>query len=160
MSHQDEVIKLLRSIDASLKTLVNAAFNKARERQNGNGHSIAPDVADDRDLDGKWGDPELRFKPRDWNGDDFKGCNFSQCPPELLDLVADSLDYFARKADQEGDAKKAKYQRLDAARARGWSQRLRNGWQAEGANAGDDSSGFGASGFEDDADDFNSGVGF
>jgi hypothetical protein len=50
----------------------------------------------------------------------------SECPPAYLDLVASRLDYFAAK---EEDAKKARYNRLDASRARGWAARLRNGWK-------------------------------
>ena len=42
-------------------------------------------------------------------------------------LLAERYDYFAGK---EPDQKKANYNRLDAARARGWAARLRGGWTA------------------------------
>lgn len=79
-------------------------------------------------LDGPHGNPKLRFIPRDWTGSrEYKGALFSECPPELLDLAADSLDYFAGKAEDE---KKKKYDLLDAARARGWAARIRGGYVA------------------------------
>jgi hypothetical protein len=119
-----ETLALLRSIDASLKQLV------AQSR--GTPAAGAKAVAPDRDLDSQWGDPELRFMPRDWTGPSFKGRKFSECPPDLLDLVAESCDYFARKADENGEkTDKGKplsdYKRLDAARARGWAYRIRTG---------------------------------
>lgn len=87
-------------------------------------------VAPDADLDGPYGDPELRFTPRDWTGEPHKGRRFSECPPDLLDLVASSLDYFAAKAEKEGKTTAsgkpvADFNRKDAARARGWAARLR-----------------------------------
>lgn len=121
MSATDETLALLRSIDASLKELV------ARKRA-----AQPKAVASDRDLDGKYGDPVLRFSPRDWTGQSFKNCHFSQCPPDLLDLVADTLDWFGRQADEKGElTDKGKpvgdFKRADAARARGWAKRAREG---------------------------------
>ena len=85
-----------------------------------------PDVAFDADLDGPYGNQPIRAKdPKDWTGESQLGKPLSECPPAYLDLVAARLDYFAQHSD---DPKKAKYNRLDAARARGWAQRLRNGW--------------------------------
>jgi hypothetical protein len=117
----DDALALLRSIDASLKVLV------AQSRA-----AAPPAVASDRDLDSKYGDPVLKFVPRDWRGDDYKGSRYSMCPPELLDLVADTNDYFARQAEAKDERTSsgkpvAPYKRLDAARARGWAARLRSG---------------------------------
>lgn len=112
MGATDETLRLLRSIDNSLKSLV-AMQGGARQTER-------------VDLDGQHGDPIVKAKdPRDWTGDSMKGRRFSECPPEYLDMIAERFDYFAGK---EEDAKKARYNRLDAARARGWSQRLRGGW--------------------------------
>lgn len=112
-----ESLALLRSIDASLKALLLVMSQ---------GRASSPD-APRVDLDSQHGNPKLRFLPRDWNGSGaFKGLLFSECPPDLLDMVADSLDYFASKAEDE---KKKKYDTLDAARARGWAARLRGGWK-------------------------------
>jgi hypothetical protein len=80
----------LRSIDASMSELV-------RQKR-----AAAPKpVASDRDLDGKYGNPVLKFNPRDWNGAPFKNRRFSECPPDLLDLVANTFDWFAEQADQK-----------------------------------------------------------
>lgn len=121
MSASEETLVLLRSIDASLKLLV------AQRRE-----SLPKPVASDRDLDGKWGDPELKFMPRDWTGPSFKGRHFSECPPALLDLAADTFEYFARKAEESDERTEkgkpvAEYKRADAARARGWAKRMRDG---------------------------------
>jgi hypothetical protein len=84
-------------------------------------------------LDGPHGDPIVKAKdPRDWTGEPMNGRTFSQCPAEYLDLLAERYDYFA---ERETDATKQRYNRLDAARARGWAARVRNGYQAPVAAA-------------------------
>lgn len=121
---EPRVIELLASIDASLKTLVTIA--QARR-------SAAPAGAPSVDLDGPHGDPEVKAKdPRDWTGEPMKGRRFSECPPVYLDLLADRYEYFAT---QEPDEKKRNYNRLDAARARGWAARKRSGWTSPVAAA-------------------------
>ncbi len=119
-----DVIDVLRSIDASLKQLL------ALQRGN-----QPPQVASDSDLDGQWGDPVIRAKdPRDWTKESQLGKPFSACPAEYLDLVASRLDFFAEKAEAEGTLTTtgkpvAPYNRRDAARARGWAARIRRGWK-------------------------------
>jgi hypothetical protein len=105
-----ESVQLLRSIDASLKALVMATV---------------PQKPVKVDLDGQYGDPILKARdPRDWTGETMVGRKMSQCPAEYLDLLAERYDYFA---GNETDAKKAGYNRLNAARCRGWAERIRNG---------------------------------
>lgn len=84
----------------------------------------------DSELDGKYGDPQVKFNPRDWHGEDQKGRTFSACPPEFLELLASSYDYFAKMNDEKGekDSKggpKSKWDRKSALLARGWAARLR-----------------------------------
>lgn len=124
----DEVLDVLRSVDATLKEML--ALAKQRTAQTRAASSTA--VATDRDLDGKYGDPVLKFDPRDWTGPRFKGRHFSECPPELLDLVAETFEFFGRQADEKHEVTdKGKpvgdYKRQDAARARGWAKRMREG---------------------------------
>lgn len=108
---------LQQSIDVTLKAILHVL---------GQGRATGQPEAPRVDLDNPHGNPKLRFLPRDWSGSaEFKGLTFSECPPDLLDLVADSLDYFAGKQE---DATKKKYDTLDAARARGWAARKRSGW--------------------------------
>lgn len=121
MSATEETLTLLRSIDASLKLLVKQKAADAPKA-----------IASDRDLDGKYGDPELKVCPRDWTGPSYKGRKFSECPPALLDLAAEMFDYFGRQADEKNErTEKGKpvgeYRRLDAAKARGWAKRIREG---------------------------------
>ena len=93
----------------------------------------------DADIDGPRGDPEVRFMPKRWTGTDCKGRPFSACEPEFLDLLADAYEWFAQRDDEsnavdKNGGPKSKWSRLDAARARAWSARLREG-QGGGAAA-------------------------
>lgn len=122
----EQAVDLLKSIDASLKQLVNLLKqNKPKE------------IADARDLDGQWGDPVIKAAdPRDWSGPEQKGKRFSQCSSEYLELVASRLDYFADVAEREDKQTAngkpvAPLNRRDAARARGWAKRVREGWQGD-----------------------------
>lgn len=128
-----EVLQVLRSIDNSLKELVLIA----RHKRGGAAAGAAP--APDRDLDGKYGDPVVKFHPRDWRGQECKGLNFSECPVDFLDMLAETFDYFADKAEKSGEKTTsgkpvAPYKRQDAARARGWAARIRSGHVATQAN--------------------------
>jgi hypothetical protein len=125
-----DTTQLLTEIRDALRELVALSKQRLSRTTNGTGGGA---VASDSDLDGKYGDPEVKAKdPRDWNGPQMKGRKFSQCPPEYLDLIADRFDYFAARDDKENarDDKgnpKSKYARRDAARARGWAARMRAG---------------------------------
>lgn len=120
-----DAITLLRSIDATLKQLL--AQTKAHTPK---------EIASDADLDGQYGDPIVKVKdPRDWTGPSMKGRRFSECPSEYLEMVASRLDFFAESAERENKIAsngkpEAPYRRRDAARARGWAQRVRNGWKS------------------------------
>jgi hypothetical protein len=81
------------------------------------------------ELDGKYGDPEVRFMPKNWRGEDCTGRPFSQCPPALLEQLASVLERFADEDEAEGATTssgkpRAPYRRKDAALARGWARRL------------------------------------
>lgn len=122
----NEAIALLRSIDGSLKQLL---------RQQG-GAAAGLEVADDRDLDGSYGNPVVKFNPRDWHGESMKGRTLSECPADFLELLAGTFDYFAKKAEESGETASngrpvAPYKRKDAARARGWAKRIREGYAVD-----------------------------
>ena len=119
-----ETLKHLASIDATLKAIL-LVLSESR--------NDAP-KANDRVCDGPHGDPIIKAKdPRDWTGEPMTGRRFSECPPEYLDLLAERYDYFAGR---EEDEKKARYNRLDAERARGWAARIRGGYRATVPDAG------------------------
>ena len=126
----DRALELLTSIDNSLKRLL--ALSTARAHTHGAGAPGGGAVASDRDLDGQYGNPDIRADPKDWTGPSFKKRPMKECPAEFLDLYAEMKDYFGRKADENGDTTdkgvpKSKYEFLDAARARGWAARIRSG---------------------------------
>lgn len=150
MGASEETIALLKSIDASLRTLVARGGAAAP----GGGGS---DVADDRDLDSQYGDEQIKFSPRDYSGPSVKGLRMSECPPEALDLLATAYEFFAQKNDDNGEKTtqgkpKSTFDRRSARRARGWAKRLRGGWKPKTTSS--------ASGGAESADDFGDGSDF
>ncbi len=104
------------------------------------GGAAAPPPASDTDLDGQYGNEEIKKNPKRWDGDSMVGRKMSECPPEFLDVLASHFDYKAEReaedsvnaTDDETRASKKKYSgysRKSAARARGWAARLRTGWK-------------------------------
>ena len=94
--------------------------------------SSAPQVAEDSDLDSKYGDPEVRFIPQrmkeKWGH--LEGQSYSQCPVEFLEDLAGFLEWKAKKQEEGGEVTakgqpKATYTKRDAARARGWALRIK-----------------------------------
>lgn len=121
-----EVLSALKRIEAKL----DAALAKRQSEERRKPAPAAENVASDRDLDGKYGNPKVRFDPKNWDGGSCKGRLFSDCPADYLDMLANAYEYFASK-NAAVDEKKASYERLDAARARGWAKRIREGWDAD-----------------------------
>jgi hypothetical protein len=82
--------------------------------------------ASDSDLDSQYGDEQIRFSPKSFRGPDYTGKRMSQCSPEFLEALAEAMTYAANNPKPD----KLKYvagNRRSAARARGWSRRLRAG---------------------------------
>ena len=117
-----EILASLKRIEAKL----DAVLAKRQQEERSRPARAAENVASDQDLDSKYGDPKVRFDPRDWAGDSMKGRTFSQCPPEFLEMLANALEYFAEKKAAT-DPQKAGYDRKDAGRARGWARRSADG---------------------------------
>lgn len=136
------IIDLLVSIDASMKSLLVILAAQATAYAPSSTAPQAGRVATEAELDGKWGNPILKAKdPRDWTGAPCSGRLMSECPPEYLDMVADRAEYFAQKNDAENviannGKPKSAYDRMDAARARGWAARKRAGWVDPASDAG------------------------
>lgn len=99
------------------------------------GSAKSDSVATDAELDDPRNNLSIRSDPKRWIGPSYAGCKYSECPPEYLDAVASFKDWQAGKDEESGavDAKgrkKSMWARKDAKLARGWAQRLRNGWKA------------------------------
>ena len=127
-----EEFAVVKSIDLSLRKLVVIAERKAEERVKAAQNAPGPAIAPDSDLDGSYGNPPVKFNPRDWTGDSCKGRTLSECPAEFLDMLAETFDYFAGKAEEKNEMTTsgkpvAPYKRKDAARCRGWAARIRAG---------------------------------
>jgi len=121
-----EILSTLKRIEAKLDAVL-ATRQQAERSQPQTEPAAAPNVATDASLDAQWGNPTVKFNPRDWTGTSCKGMTYADCPPEFLDMLANALEFFANK-NAATDPKKAGYDRMDASRARGWALRLRNGW--------------------------------
>lgn len=82
----------------------------------------------EKELDTPKGNPIVRFKPRDWRGEDFKGKRFSECSPDFLETLAGTLSWMAAHP-QAGKERYAEGNRREAAIARSWARRLlASGW--------------------------------
>lgn len=96
------------------------------------GTGVAPkDIASDEDLDGKYGNPEIRRDPPRWHGDSYAGMPMSEASAEYLEVLADFFDWCARESDKKSELAnngelRSKYLRRDASRARGWALRNAN----------------------------------
>lgn len=131
---------------AAIKARVMSGGGAAAPADHGGG---AGRVASVSELESPKGNPTVKFVPKSWTGADYKSHKYSECSPEFLDCLAGFLDWAAnRKRTQPKDdqeAAKAKWDELDAARARGWAARLRSGWapsqQADVGYGGDDDGG-------------------
>lgn len=128
-----QIIETLASLEARLVKL------EARIATAPAAKSSAGRVATVEEMDSPRGNPEVRSSPKKWDGVPCKGRRFSDCPPDFLDQLASLCDWMADRDDEAGargetDAKgyklDGKWKRLDAALARGWAKRLREGWGA------------------------------
>lgn len=148
MSDSAAVLAVLKSIDATLKEMLAVAKARKAAPPAAPAQQSSGSVASDADLDSQYGDPQVTFNPRDWPGTSCKGLQMSQCPAEFLDMIAETFEYFARKAEENNETTSsgkpvAGFKRKDAARARGWAKRVREGKVAAPAAAGDDWGGVG-----------------
>lgn len=126
-----EMMARLDRIEAGIAELRELMRNAAPRGATGAPRPVstggAHPVADARDLDSQWGDPEVRYDPKRWRGDSYKGRRYSECPADYLLELAGFLDWMAGKDEEEGGEDKLKYagyKRKDAARARGWAARV------------------------------------
>lgn len=128
----DEILRLLSDIAARLDRIENSTHAPTPAPAVAVCDSGAPTIADDRDLDSQFGNPEIKKDPPRWTGPSFVGGRFSDTTPEYLETLAGFLDWKANESDKKGEvlkngAPRSKFIRLDAARARGWRKRLLQG---------------------------------
>lgn len=123
------LLQLQRDVAAIKDAVLRGGGGSGGGSQGGSGRGEGA-IADDRDLDGQHGDPTIKFDPsaKYWNATSYEGYHFSETEPDYLDAMAKYLDACAYMAEKDSDERKRKsaiYKRKDAARARGWAQRLR-----------------------------------
>jgi hypothetical protein len=119
----------VRALAAHLGAGPRATVSKAGE---------AGAVASDRELDGEYGDPQLKIVPKKLAS--LKGSRMSSCTAADLEEIAGFFDWKADKeleaadlatgsAEQATKRKYARFSRGDAAKARGWLARVKAGWK-------------------------------
>lgn len=125
-SNAEGMLRLLASIDKRL-----AEQNELLRRH------LGPVAADDSELDGQYGNPNVKYEPDRYYKGSFRGAGktFSECPVDYLEALAKSFDASASSKRRKGEEKNADYAEKDAARARGWAKRLRDGWVAPAPTA-------------------------
>lgn len=104
-------------------------------------------IASDYEMSGEWGNPTVHKDPPRWKGDSFAACQFSDCPSEYLNELANFFDWCADRDEENGKTylhKKsgeqrptAPLRRKDAALARGWAKRNEGKVAAEAAESDD-----------------------
>ena len=95
--------------------------------------------------DPKWGDPEIRYVPKKWDGPSYLGERMSACSVEFLRFLAGELESSAAWKEGQGDETKAKYaimDRRDAAKARAWARRKLEKGEGPPADFGDEETPF------------------
>lgn len=127
MADRDRVVALIEEQNTLLRAILQALSPDAPAAR-----GAAGAVASDRDLDGQYGNPEVRTDPKRWNGPTFKGRRYSECSPEFLDVLAEFLEWQGQQSDRKNERTNnnkpvGDYRRQDAARARGWAKRIREG---------------------------------
>lgn len=95
-------------------------------------------IASDYEMSGEWGNPTVHKDPPRWKGASFAGCQFSVCPSDYLNELANFFDWCADRDEENGKTylhKKsgeqrpsAPLRRRDAKLARGWAKR--NEWKS------------------------------
>jgi hypothetical protein len=120
----DEEKRVLKALASSLV--------RSLGRGGSEGAGSSRPVADDAELDSRFGDPSIRKDPKRWAGASYVGCRYSQCPTDYLLCLAESNEFFADKDKAKPDPPKHQngkpwweYNLKDAARARGWAVRNR-----------------------------------
>ncbi len=136
MTTDERLDALTAKVDQALRGLALLVNHLgAGPRASGVSSGGAAKVASDADLDGQYGNPEVKKNPPRWKGESFVGSKMSECSPDFLDTFADFKDYCAT-GDREaaaaltGDEKSKKlkyagYGEKDASLARGWAARKR-----------------------------------
>lgn len=130
MGAGNEILTVLARIEAKLDRLLTG----------GGAAQPAQATASDADLDGQYGNPEVKKDPPRWSGDSHIGKRYSECTPAYLDEMAGFQAWTAGKDDAKAAAasdeaakkqaeKNAWYARQRAGYARGWAARLRAGWK-------------------------------
>ena len=80
----EQALEVLRSIDTTLKAMLALAQQRTARAVAAQTKAIASD----RELDGTYGNPTVKFSPRDWSGPSFKGLPMSEC----IDALRGRLD--------------------------------------------------------------------
>lgn len=105
------------SIEDRLAALEAAVFGKGGSARKG-----AKPMTVDIDNP-KWGDPEIRYVPKKWDGPSPAGQRMSACSVRFLEFLAAELERSAQWKENNGKEEHAEWDRRDAAKAVAWAAR-------------------------------------
>jgi hypothetical protein len=115
-----EVIAILNRLETKLNQLLATGVKSSPA-------AVNVEAASDEELDGQYGDPEIRRDPPKWEGPSYAGQHMSSVPdPTYLKKLAGFLLWQATKDEERGDDKSKKnawYSRQRASMALGWARR-------------------------------------
>lgn len=104
------------SIEQRLAALEAAVFGNGAQRVGRK--PLTADIDDPR-----FGDPEIKYVPKKWDGPSPAGQRMSACSVRFLRFLAAELERSAAWKDENGKAEQATWDRRDAAKAAAWADR-------------------------------------
>ena len=76
--------------------------------------------------DPRFGDPEIKYVPKKWDGPSPAGQRMSACSVRFLDFLSAELERSAAWKEGNGKAEQAEWDRRDAAKAAAWAARKKS----------------------------------
>ena len=76
--------------------------------------------------DPRFGDPEIKYVPKKWDGPSPAGQRMSACSVRFLEFLAAELERSASWKEGNGKAEQAEWDRRDAAKAAAWAARKKS----------------------------------
>lgn len=109
----------MSSMEDRIAALEAAVFGKSgAKKKSAKGFSVDID-------DPKWGDPEIKYVPKKWDGPSPAGQRMSGCSVRFLEFLAGELERSAEWKERNGKEEHAEWDRRDARKAAAWAARKR-----------------------------------
>lgn len=107
------------SIEQRLQALEAAVFGNGAQRVGRK--PLTANIDDPR-----FGDPEIKYVPKKWDGPSPAGQRMSACSVRFLEFLAAELERSAQWKENNGKEEHAEWDRRDAAKAAAWAARKKS----------------------------------